>query len=278
MSSGFCLLSLTQWTQEIKSNDTVLNFYIETSRSGILVCKKTQQGKENDTLSPQCWLNYLSYQWSILASAFISISGRNAVLCICILNLAKHKCQATEGPPVSHRFSKAPAQPSIWNIHCPVKGTEQSAQACSYLSVHVLGNRPQAVANEHGLLHTDAHTPVQTGDGTSCCSHDMDTAWMSYYYYKWFKKFQFFYFYSTQALPEFCWDTVWYTEGRMTVCVQFSTFVRLVVSSLLHDIHRCAEPLSQSVLYSTFPLPVASAIALLMQPHGHNRGIMGAST
>lgn len=50
------------------------------------------------------------------------------------------------------------------------------------------------------------------------------------------------------------------------------------MSPLLHDTHRCTEPLSQSVFYSTFPLPVASAIALLMLPYGHNRGIMGAST
>lgn len=36
----------------------------------------------------------------------------------------------------------------------------------------------------------------------------------------------------------------------------------------------CVESLSQSVFYSTFPQPVASAVALLLQPHGHNRGTM----
>lgn len=68
------------------------------------------------------------------------------------------------------------------------------------------------------------------------------------------------------------------TRKVVSVCVCVWVCSQLFAPSLLHDAHRCTEPLSQSVLYSTFPLPVASAIALLMQPHGHNRGIMGAST
>lgn len=55
-------------------------------------------------------------------------------------------------------------------------------------------------------------------------------------------------------------------------------FVRLVVPSVLHGIHRGTEPLSQSVFYSTFPQPAASVIALWMQLHGHKRGIIGETT
>lgn len=79
--------------------------------------------------------------------------------------------------------------------------------------------------------------------------------------------------------PEFCWHTVHYAKGHVTACIQpvhFSALIRLFVPSLLHGAHRCTELLSQSVLCSTFPLAVAPAIAPLMQPHGHNRGIMGA--
>lgn len=57
--------------------------------------------------------------------------------------------------------------------------------------------------------------------------------------------------------------------------VNFSALIWQNFSSLPNGADGSTKPLSQSVLYSTFELPEASAIALFMQPHGHNRGIIG---
>lgn len=77
--------------------------------------------------------------------------------------------------------------------------------------------------------------------------------------------------------PEICWLTlvIW-------LCVVSQSTPVLSLGSLSHLFFMAhtgvTEPLTQSVLYSTFLLLVASAVALLMLPHGHNRGIMVAST
>lgn len=64
-----------------------------------------------------------------------------------------------ERPTVSHSFSETPAQPSIWNSHCPEKRTVQPAQACSYLSMHASPRQPlpgcDQLARDSSHMHAD---------------------------------------------------------------------------------------------------------------------------
>ena len=63
-----------------------------------------------------------------------------------------------EAPCVSHRLDKTPAQPSIWNSHCPVKGTERPAQACSYLNVHASPRQLSSGFGQQACRHHTMHT------------------------------------------------------------------------------------------------------------------------
>ena len=131
------------------------------------------QKQNKKTSLIQCRLVYLSCgHFSISASAFFSISFKNLHCLYSKLgkSINVRTLRGRERPPVSHRLSQTPAQPSIWNSPCPVKGTEQPAQACSCLSVHASPRQPSSVCGQQ-LKHTHASTRTHIHKQTNTHQH-----------------------------------------------------------------------------------------------------------
>lgn len=214
-------------------------------------------------------------QESVLPSASISILQKCHSPCAYVelhtVNVSEPR--GCERPLVSHRFSKTPVQPGIWSSHCPVKGTERPAQACYYLSVPASPRQPSLgpgqQASESTQMHMHAHTPDRVME-----HHAVVMTWIPLGWTVSAKRKSASFACSREWILRYA-DVRWY-DCAWVQSVHSSAVIRPFVLSPLQRAHRCTEPLSQSVLYSTFLLPVASSIELLMPPHGHNRGIMGA--